>query len=123
MFFQGFGPPEGTPRRRWDRPRATLVLPSGPGAPEPLKMDPGRSILNGFGAPGHSKLRLKTAFSRETSFKNYCRGTALFAYLIFSKILKIELSPTRELNFRCFENWFSRIFREPKIRRIAVLPA
>ena len=56
MFFQGFGPPEGTPRRRWDRPRATLVPPSDPGAPEPFKMDPGRSILSGFGAPGHSKL-------------------------------------------------------------------
>ena len=52
-FFQGFGPPEGTPRRRWDRPRATLVPPSDPGAPEPLKMDPGRSILSGFGPRVH----------------------------------------------------------------------
>ena len=66
---------------------------------------------------------LKPVISRGTSLENCCRGTAMFAYFIFSKILKIELSPTRKLNFRCFENWLGRIFRAPKIRRIAVLPA
>ena len=74
-------------------------------------------------SPGKGGRSLKTAFSRGTSTKNRCRGTAIFAYVIFSKILKIKLSPARELNFRCFENTFDRTFREPKILKISVLPA
>ena len=63
--------------------------------------------------PGKGGGSLKTALSRGTSIKHCCRGTAIFAYFISSKLLKIELSPARDLNFRCFENAFDRILREP----------
>ena len=66
---------------------------------------------------------LKTVFSHEASLKNCSRKTAIFAYFIFSKILKIELSPPRELDFGCFENCFGPFFRVPKILKIAVLRA
>ena len=66
---------------------------------------------------------LKTMFSLEASLKNCSRATAIFAYSIFSKILKIKLSPRRELNFDCFENCFGRLFRLPKMLKIAVLRA
>ena len=66
---------------------------------------------------------LKTLFSREVSLKNCSRAIAIFAYSIFSKILKIKLSPRRKLNFDCFENCFGRFFRLPKMLKIAVLRA
>ena len=46
----------------------------------------------------------KIVFSRGASLKNCRRGTTIFTYSIFLNILKIELSPTRELNFDCFQN-------------------
>ena len=62
-------------------------------------------------------------FSHEASLKNCSCAIAIFAYFIFSKILKIELSPRREPNFARFENCFGPFFRVPKILKIAVLRA
>ena len=66
---------------------------------------------------------LKYWFSLGTSFKNCSRATAIFACFTFSNILKIELSPARELNLGCFQNCFGFIFRILKIMKFAVLPA
>ena len=66
-------------------------------------------------------MKSKTAFSRGTSLKNCSCEAAIFAYSIFCKILKIEISLTRKLNFGCFQNWFGRICSGTKMHRIAVL--
>ena len=77
-------------------------------------------------SPGGYKERvnaLKTLLWLEASLKIAVEKLQYFAYFIFSKILKIELSPPRELDFGCFENCFGPFFRVPKILKIAVLRA
>ena len=44
-------------------------------------------------------------------------------FFIFFEILKLELSPARELDFSCLQNCNGRMCWVPKILEIAVLPA
>ena len=69
------------------------------------------------------QLQSKAAFSHEAYSKNPSRKPTSFCYFIFFKILKIELSPTRERNCGCGETSIGRIFWVTKISEFAVLPA
>ena len=66
---------------------------------------------------------LKPLLWLEASLKIAVEKLQYFAYFIFSKILKIELSPAPELDFGRLENCKTRIFRRQKILKIAVLRA
>ena len=50
----------------------------------------------------------KTAFSHEASSKNCSRKHAFVRFFIFCEILKLKLSPTRKLDFSCFQNCIGR---------------
>ena len=67
-------------------------------------------------------MSLKTAFSHEASSKNCIRKHAFFRFFICFELLKLELSPTRELDLSCFQNCIGRYFWVTKIFEIAVLP-
>ena len=123
MFFKGFGCPGGAPRCPWDPLRATLMSLNAPGVPGPSKMDLGAPLELTKMEQNQWRVALKTAFSHGASLKNCNRKIAIFAYSIFCKIVKIELSPTRELNFGSFQNCIGRLFWVRKNCKIAVLRA
>ena len=64
------------------------------------------------GGSTESVMSLKTAFSHEASSENCSRKHAFFRFFIFFEILKPELSPTRELDFSCFQNCIGLLSNE-----------
>ena len=109
MFFAYFGLPVWTPGPSWSHPGCSMlpiwlqaVLGSFP-VPSSLPKIDWKMIKDGF------QLQLKAAFSHEASSKKRSRKPICVCYFIFFKILKVELSPTQERDFGCFQNCIGRI--------------